>query len=211
MMKIFSVFGGIGEQKALLEALKLIANAQSAGELLVQILKGSSQLDQLHSLKTQSYEAVVELLNKVTSGAVAPSIIPYMLRLVGLEYNITDMIFVLARSSCRYKIRDSREREYLKMELIENNNLVLKALSLIYKMHTADKIAEVKALRNQVKLIEEEGDEIKERMLNFAYKSKGDFKSFYHITNLAYLSDDVLDRCEDTADTLMNIIVSVAT
>lgn len=210
-MSILSGLGGVGEERILLEARVIIANSQKASRLLGTAAEGAPGLDEMHALKTKSYEEVLRLSNSVTSGAVAPNLIPDMLRLFGLEYKIVDMLFVLARSQTRYKLRNAAARRYVAGRIAATNGLAVQALASIYTMHTEDRLERVKRLRNGVRLIEEEGDEIKEALLSYAYNSRQDFKAFYHIIDLAYLADDVLDSCEDAADMLMSIMLSVST
>ena len=210
-MGVFPNLTGIGEQKVFVSARKLISNSQKSSRLFEEILSGSVNLDKLHELKSQSYEELFNLSNSITSGGVSPNLIPDLLQLLVLEYRIMDMIFVLSRSFARYRLKNPSQRRYVVEKLRANNELVSKAIAEIYIMHTVDRLDEIKRLRSRVKLIEEEGDEIKEDMLNYAYNTKTDYKTFYHIINLAYISDDVLDSCEDAADMLMNIMLSIAT
>ncbi len=210
-MGIISSINGIGEQKVMLDSRKLMGTAQKGSRMLEKVLKGDQNLDRLHELKSQSYEEVFNLSNSITSGAISPNLIPDMLQLIGLEYKVVDMIFVLSRSLTRYRIRNPGAKRYVNEKISASNELVAKAISAIYLMHTEDKIDSIKRLRNQVKLIEEQGDEIKEDLLKYAYGKKMDYKEFYHVTNLAYISDDVLDACEDAADMLMNIMLAIAT
>lgn len=210
-MGFLSDMSKIGEQKVFLSTRKLISNSQSASRMLDRVLRGSSNIDKIHALKSNSYEEVFNLSNSITSGAIAPNVIPDMLQLINLEYNIVDMIFILARSLTRYRIKNAAQRKYVTERINATNELVAKALAAIYIMHTEDRLDNIKRLRSQVKLIEEQGDEIKEEMLSYAYSSRMDFKTFYHITNLAFVSDDVLDSCEDTADMLLNIMLAIVT
>ena len=210
-MRIFSGLAEVGEQKVLIQMRKLISNAQNASKLLYGVLDGSSSLERIHELKSESYEEVVNFSNTITSGAVSPNVIPDMLQLVELEYKITDMIFVLARSFTRYKLINPAQNKFVRLKIKATNELAEKALGVLYDMHSAGRIEDIKRMRGKVRIIEEEGDEVKEEMLNYAYSTKTDFKAFYHLINLSYISDDVLDNCEDTADVLMNIVISVAT
>ena len=210
-MGIFPRLTEVGEQRVLIETRKLIGNAQKASKQLCGIVDGSSDLEKIHELKSSSYEEVVKFSNTITSGAVSPNVIPDMLQLVGLEYNIIDMVFVLSRSFTRYRLSNPVQRRFVKGKIAATNALAEDALSVLYAMHSAGRIDDIKRMRSRVKLLEEEGDEIKEEMLNYAYNAKTGFKTFYHIINLAYIADDVLDSCEDTADMLMNIMLSVAT
>ncbi len=208
-MKLFSNLDGIGEKELFGSTRKIISHAQRAVELLDAVIRGSKDFTKMHELKKRSYEEVVRLSNSITSGTISPNLISDMLELLKLEYKIVDIIFVLGRSATRYRIGDAKSRRYLESRLLENNRLVSEALATIYGMHTEESLDRIRNLRKEVKEIEEQGDDIKEDMLNYAYSAKLDFKSFYHIQNLAYLSDDILDSCEDAADMIMNIMFSV--
>ena len=208
-MKLFSNFNGIGEKELFESTRRIISHAQRASELLDGVIRGSGDFTKMHDIKRRSYEEAVRLSNSITSGTISPNLISDMLELLKLEYKIVDMIFVLGRSAARYRMGDAKARRYLESKLLENNRLVSEALDTLYGMHSEDRLDRIRKARKEVKEIEERGDEIKENLLNYTYASKLDFKSFYHIQNLAYLSDNILDSCEDTADMIMNIMFSV--
>ncbi len=210
-MGIFSGLGGIGEQRIFMSARKLIETSQKGSRMFDQVVAGSLDIEKIHALKSQSYDDASNLSNSITSGAVSPNLIPDMLSLINLEYKVIDLLFVLAKSFKRHRLDNAVHRRYITDQLVANNRLVARSLEALYAMHTVGKIDEIKKLRNRVKLLEEEGDEIKEDMLSYAYSAKTDYKSFYHMTDLAYLSDDLLDSCEDTAEMVANIMLSIAT
>ena len=85
------------------------------------------------------------------------------------------------------------------------------AIKLLHKMHGTDEIRKLKGLRHRVKALENDGDVIKDAMLDFAYSSKAGFKDFYFIIDAAYLSDDILDSCEDASDIFISIMTSIIT
>ena len=69
----------------------------------------------------------------------------------------------------------------------------------------------MRELRHRIKAIENKGDAVRDSLLDYAYKANVGFKGFYHITDLAYLYDDILDDCEDSSDIFMSIVLALAT
>jgi len=134
-----------------------------------------------------------------------------MILMTGKEENITDSIFKLARQLSRYKIRNKKAGRYVKSRLLEFNRLANEAIAMIGDMHTTGSITKMRALRSKIKVIENDGDAVRDALLDFAYNSKTEFKEFYHIVDLAYIYDDILDDCEDSSDIFMSIILSMIT
>ena len=65
--------------------------------------------------------------------------------------------------------------------------------------------------RTEIEKYERKVDDVKDAMLNYAYAAKLNYKQFAHTTDIAYLGDNILDSCEDSADRLLGIMLSIAT
>ena len=78
-------------------------------------------------------------------------------------------------------------------------------------MYAQGNVGTLRTLREAIENLEETVDGIKDGLLDFAYTESADFRSFYHIIQVARLADNILDGCEDSADALLTIISSIIT
>ena len=200
-----------GEHKLFVRSRTIVHHAQTANSLLKSIINGKVvELDDLKKIEEASDAEVFQLVNSITSGGVAPNLMDDTLRFVNLEDDIVDNIYNLGRQWSRYKTNPVLAK-YIRERLNEANNLTDKALKLLYEMHSANSIETVRRLRREISRIEGEGDEIKDDMIDYAYKSKLDYKSFYHLVEVAHKSDDILDSCQDASDAYTSIMLSILT
>jgi uncharacterized protein Yka (UPF0111/DUF47 family) len=204
-----SVFRNGFEKSIMGESSRIIVHAINANMELRKVINGSGSIKRIKEIEEESDKAVFRISNSITSGGMPPNIIPDLLRFMDFEDNIVDSIFNMARAYARYTIKDKKINDYLQKQLIAMNGLSESALDILLKMHKATTIETAHRLRYEIEKYEQRGDEIKDAMLAYAYNSKMDYKAFNHILDMAYLSDDVQDNCEDVADRLVTIFVSI--
>ena len=209
-MKFFGLFD-VGERKVFDKARNVIEHSKKANALLLRIINGSNDIHQMKRITQESDDEVFDISNSITSGAIAPNLIDDMLGFVKQEDSIVDNIYNLSKAYVRYKSPSKAANKYIKANLTASSKLVGDALALLYKMHALDRIDDIKKLRAEVRRIEQESDDLRDEMLTYAYKSRIGFKTFDHITGLAYLADDVLDSCQDSSDMYMSIMLSILT
>lgn len=206
------ILGGGSEKRILDRGIGIIDKAVAENKLLVNILNGYDDLERTKEIEKLADREVFEISNAITSGAIAPNLIDDMLRFTNKEDDIVDSIFNLARAMGRYRADNNTINVYVKENLLRHCELVSSALNLLYEMHKTETLAQARAIRLKIEEVEQKGDEIKDAMLDYAYKSKEvDFRSFYYIQSAAYLSDDILDACEDTADMIVSIMRAILT
>ena len=210
-MSILSKVFNSGEHEIFIRTSSIPKIAMKANDNLKKVIDGSNDLGRLRSLQDESSKEMFSISSAITSGSIAPNIIDNMLSLVGSEEEITDSIFNLSRQMVRHRLKEKEHKEYVNRNMSKMNELAGKAIRYLYQMHFSPDIDEIKRLRSEIKLLEHEGDRIKESMLDFTYSSAKDFKSFYHMIHLARMSDDILDACEDSSDTMMSIMLSITT
>jgi uncharacterized protein Yka (UPF0111/DUF47 family) len=210
-MKFLDNLIKIGEQEMFLRTRRMIRRAETSVNLLDKVIGGSGDVSRIAEIKEESYLDLLDISKSITSGAIAPNLITDMLSLISLENDIVDTIFNVARSLVRFKVSDSQSKKFMTNSLKEASALMHSALGILYRLHGTSDFSEMRKYQQEISRIEEEGDEVKERMLSYAYNSRTDFKTFYHLINLAYLSDNVLDACEDIADMYVSIMLSIAT
>ncbi len=206
------IFNGSSEKRVLDRCKKIVDHAVVANKMLLGIINGSKSLDKIRAVEHGSDKEVFDISNSITSGAIAPNLIDDMIRLADNEDSIVDNIFNLSRMIARYRGRNSKEDRYTKENLLRMQKLINAALVLLYEMHKAQTVEQAKKVRLKIEAVEQEGDEIKDAMLDYAYKTRDiDFKSFYYIQEVAHRADDVLDGCEDTSDMILSIMRSIVT
>ena len=199
------------EQKAFERSKNIIMHATKANALLKDIVNGSSNISGVRKLGKESDKEVFEIVNSITAGAIAPNLIEPMRRFVRREDEIVDHMFSLARALVRYRIKDKRVSSYANRRLMELNGLTYAALKDLHEMQKSDEIKAIGKLRTKIVDIEQAGDDIKDEMLTFAYSSKIDYKTFNHLLDVAYLTDDILDACEGASDMYFSIMLSILT
>jgi uncharacterized protein Yka (UPF0111/DUF47 family) len=201
-----------GEHKFFVRARNVIHHAQTANALLKNVINEKVvDMTDLKKIEAASDAEAFDLVNSITSGGVAPNLMDDMLRFVDLEDDIVDTIYNLGRALMRFKSRSASVNRYTKEQLNAANKLIDKALRLLYELHTSDNIATVRRIRREIERVEQDGDEIKDGMIAYAYKSKMDYKSFYNTIELAHMADDILDACEDASDAYTSIMLSILT
>ena len=204
---------GDGSERSIFKSSSaVIKHAIKANKNLVEVVNGNDKFcTAIRSIAHESDNEVFNLSSAITSGGVAPNLIDDMMRFVDTEDKIVDNIFTLSRALCRYKIKDKKAAAFVKKRLLNTTDLIDQSLQVLLKMHSAETIAEMRKLRSKIEEYEQTDDEIKESLLDFAYDSKLDYKTFYQVTTVAYLSDDIVDNCEDSSDMLLSIMLSILT
>ena len=212
MSIIDRILGGSSEKQIMDRGKKIIEHAVAANKVLVKIIKGSKDLDEIKRLERLPDNEVFEISNSITSGAVAPNLIDDMIRFIDMEDSIVDTIFNLSRAIVRYKGKNRKVNKYITENLLSLTDLIDSGLVLLREMHNADTVAEAQKIRQRIEVVEQNGDEIKDAMLDYAFESKDlDFRSFYYVQSAAYLADDILDGCEDTSDMILSIMRGILT
>ncbi len=199
-----------GEEGVLSKEMALVHISLRANGILGDVIKKQGSVEKLAALEKEAARTSFRMYSLITSGAVAPNLIDNMMTLVTREMDIVDAIFNLSRQLTRYTPRERKARDYLDDHIAEMNGLAQEAIRMLRDMHRADRISRAKRIRMKIKELESEGDAVKDAMLDHAYRSgNGDFRTFYHMIDAAYLADDVLDGCEDSSDILMDIMLSI--
>jgi uncharacterized protein Yka (UPF0111/DUF47 family) len=208
-MSFLKGFFETGEEKAFKNTKGIIRVARKANAVLADIINGDYDITKINKLEKEASSEYFKVSRSITTGAIAPNLIDDMIMIAGKEENIVDSVFKLARQLVRYRIRGSLANKYVREKLLEFNALSNTAIQLLETMHSSESISVMRLSRSRIKVIENQGDAVRDSLLDFAYRTKSNFKEFYHITDLAYIYDDVLDDCEDSSDIFLSIILSM--
>ncbi len=200
-----------GEEKAFSQIRGIVEISRRANGLLKDVIDGNPSLDDLRRLEKETASEYFRVSRLLASGAIAPNLIDDMILMMNKEENITESIFKTSRQLMRYKIKDKAINAYLCKELLIYNKMANDSIILLSRMHTLDNITAMRTTRAKIKLLENTADGVRDALLDYAYNKNTTFKEFYHITNLAYTYDDVLDDCEDASDLFMSVMLSITT
>ena len=211
-MELFDHVFESGEEKIIGRMTEILSIAKRANKEVLRIVnRRSRSIVPSKQMEKESDTKVFTLSSMAASGAVSPNILDDVLNLIDQEDSIVDAIFNLARELLRYSISDKKTSEILKGRLLTILGLAGEALDEFAIMLSTDDVARIRRSREKIEQLEQEGDELKDFLLDFAYKSRMDFKAFYYISEIAHKSDDILDSCENSADIYMSIMDAIAT
>ncbi len=208
-MKFFKKILMSGEEKLFIQAKGLVILAKKSNDEFSKLINKKSTPAKISQLRTRSSKEYFSLSHLIISGSIAPNLIDDMLLLLNKEDNILESIFKISRQYMRYTPKEKEINEYLNDVLLSFNNYANDSIMLLSKMHDAKTLTQVKTYRSKIKEIENEGDRLRDSLLDFAYSSENDFKLFYHIIDLAYMCDDILDACEDSSDLFLSVMLSI--
>ncbi|AAT43913.1 DUF47 family protein [Picrophilus oshimae] len=191
-------------------------------EYLIEMLKNyQSDLNNYNSMirdnEKASDEMDVNLRHDVTSGAISSNLMDNILLLIEKCDDIVDKTYYVSREIKRYilnhKFIDDEENiiKYTYGRFIDILNKNIEALNVVKSILNENDINAMKEHRKTIESIEEEVDNIKDSVIDFSYKSSNtvSYITFEHINTLAHKLDDMLDDCEDIADLVFTIMLSV--
>jgi uncharacterized protein Yka (UPF0111/DUF47 family) len=190
----------------------IIETAMEANKELQKLVEGKiKSIDRMRDLEMESDRKVFRLSSAISSGAISPNVIDDLLVLTHKEDNIVDSMYNLAREELRYGIPDKKTAAMLKQNVLTMLVMVGSALQVMKEMLSSDDVAKIRAFRKEIEVLEQDGDDIKDALLDYEYKTSMDYKTFLHIEEVAHKADDILDSCEDSADMFLSIMLSIMT
>ena len=210
-----------GEKDAFLRIQDLAGLAEEALQLLVKILARPSNglkdietyTERINVLEkdgdaiTQSFE---EMLGR---GSMTASLDYDFGRLADNVDSILDRAHGLSRQLRRVTRRPLREAKEFDMDirkeqisLIEIGLAQLQMFRRLLNVAGSDRDRAIE-LDREIERLEEQGDDVKDSMLDEIYGSweKLDYASFHNYLETTIEADDILDLCEDASDLVMAI------
>ncbi len=209
-MSIIDRFLQGGEEVVFKESSRLAETALRANSSLKSFVKSGRGISAIKEIELEGDRQHFALINTITSGAVAPNVLDNLLELADHEDEIIDFIYNLARELSRFKV-SSRLSRSVNRSVEGTCELADSAIKILVKMHHHDGLESARRMREEIAKLEEKSDEIKESMIDSAYDTNVDFKSFHHLIEVARISDDILDACQDASDSLLTILSSIIT
>lgn len=208
---MFNKFFDSGEHRLVKQCSAVVRMALEANtELREQIQKGKLDVKRMRELERGADTRVFKLASLITTGAIAPNVIDDFLVFVRKEDDIVDSIFNLSREMDRYTMRPKLEKR-VRGDILKILDLTQLAITELELMLKTDNMKNIARHRSAIERYEETGDDIKDSLFRYAYKTELNFKEFNHIIEAGHKADNILDSAEGVADYFMNIMSSVTT
>ena len=219
-----------GEKDAFLRIQELAGLGEESLELVVKILSssgngtGNGSHNGLHDIEicTERINILEKMGDKITQsfeemlgrGSITASIEYDFGRLADNVDSILDRAHALSRQLLRVTRRPLREATEFdaanRKEMIHLIEIGLTQLRAFRKLLTVAGTNRNEAieLARQIEQLEEEGDDVKDAMLDELYGSweKLDYASFHNYLETTIEADDILDLCEDASDLVIAVM-----
>jgi len=219
-----------GEKDAFLRIQELASLGEESLELLVKILSssgnstGNGTHNGLHDIEicTERINVLEKMGDKITQsfeemlgrGSITASIEYDFGRLADNVDSILDRAHGLSRQLRRVTRRPLREAKDFdtanRKEMIHLIEIGLTQLRAFRKLLTIAGTNRNQAidLAREIERLEEQGDDVKDAMLDELYGSweKLDYASFHNYLETTIEADDILDLCEDASDLVIAVM-----
>lgn len=219
-----------GEKDAFLKIQELAGLGEESLELLVKILSSSGNgtsngsHNGLHDIEicTERINLLEKMGDKITQsfeemlgrGSITASIEYDFGRLADNVDSVLDRAHALSRQLRRVTRRPLREAKEFDTKnrkemthLIEIGLTQLRAFRRLLTVAGTNRTEAIELAR-EIEQLEEEGDDVKDAMLDELYGSweKLDYASFHNYLEITIEADDILDLCEDASDLVIAVM-----
>ena len=215
-----------GEKDAFLRIQELAGLGEESLELLVKILSCSTNgshngltdveayTERINVLEKQGDQIVQSFEEMLSKGSVSAALDYDFERLADNVDSILDRAHALSRQLRRVTRRPLREAKEFDasfrkehVRLIEIGLSQVHAFRRLLSLAGSDRAGTVELAR-RIESLEEEGDDVKDGMLDQIYGSweRLDYASFHNYLELTIKADDILDLCEDASDLVMAVM-----
>ncbi len=214
-----------GEKDAFLRIQELAGLGEESLELLVKILSCSTNGSHSGLTDIEAYTERINVLEKegdkivqsfeemLSRGSVSASLDYEFDRLADNVDSILDRAHALSRQLRRVTRRPLREAKEFdtsfrkeQIRLIETGLTQVRTFRKLLELAGSDR-SQTMDLARKIESLEEEGDDVKDSMLDQIYGSweKLDYASFHNYLETTIKADDILDLCEDATDLVIAV------
>lgn len=215
-------FFQLGERDAFTRIDELAGLGEESLHLLVKILtnspNGLSDIDtctnRISVLEKQGDKIVQSLEEMFGRGSISAILMREFERLADSVDSVLDRAHALSRQIRRVTKRPLREAKQFdsiirteQVRLIEIGLRQLQSLRRLFNAAGSDMNQSLE-LAKEIERLEEQGDDVKDNMLDEIYGSWEilDYASFHNYLETTIEADDILDRCEDASDLVIAIL-----
>ncbi|ACB40549.1 DUF47 domain-containing protein [Pyrobaculum neutrophilum] len=191
------------------ESLKLLQDVVATRNLDRSVV--DEALRKATALEREGDEVIRELVDKVTQGAVVPTITNIILILLDSVDNVLDLIYFAIKEVKRGYHLWAKDQIYsiVSSEIKEMLDLTKSMMEYLNTMLDVEKPEELRRYARLISSLEEEIDEIKENILDKIYGLELDAVEFNHLVSLVYTADKIADSIQDAAYNLTTALASV--
>jgi len=215
-----------GEKDAFLLIQELAGLGEESLELLVKILSCSNNgshnslaeveasTERINVLEKEGDKIVQSFEEMLGKGSISASLDYEFERLADNVDSILDRAHALSRQLRRVTRRPLREAKEFDaafrkdpIRLIEIGLTQLQAFRKLLGLAGSDR-TQAMDLARKIESLEEQGDDVKDAMLDEIYGSweKLDYASFHNYLETTIEADDILDLCEDASDLVIAVM-----
>ena len=222
-MKLSEIKGifEIGERKTFLELSEIIEIGRKANSIVIEMIKDGTSLvaatQDIRSLEKQSDQLSLNIKENILVAAVNPLLLDNILECVDLADSIVDNYHFVSKELNRIaKVKFSEDfvarGPDLRTTLQKMLDLADQAMVIIIRILKATNMSKTAELRANIELVEEEGDNLKDNSFDLLYASAPNmhYLQFIHFSEILHKFDDILDSCEDLADSLVSVMAFIS-
>jgi len=215
-------FFQLGERDALVRIDELAGLGEESLHLLVKILSDSPNglsdietcTDRISLLEKQGDKIVQSLEETFGKGSISAILMREFERLADAVDSVLDRAHALSRQIRRVTKRPLRQAKEFdavirkdQVRLVEIGLVQLQHLRKLFSTAGSD-MKQSLELAKQIERLEEQGDDVKDNMLDEIYGSREilDYASFHNYIETTLEADDILDNCEDASDLVIAIV-----
>ena len=216
MIRRVKGFFQLGERDAFTRIDELARLGEESLHLLVKILTNSPNglsdietcTNRISLLEKQGDKIVQSLEEMFGKGSISALLMREFERLADSVDGVLDRAHALSRQIRRVTKRPLREaKEFDAIIRKDQVRLIEIGLRKLFNIAGSD-MRQSLELAKRIELLEEQGDDIKDNMLDEIYGSWEalDYASFHNYLETTIEADDILDRCEDASDLVIVIM-----
>lgn len=222
VMRRVKRFFQLGERDAFARIDELAGLGEESLHLLVKMLTDSPNglsdveacTNRISTLEKQGDRIVQSLEETFGRGSISAILMREFERLADSVDSVLDRAHALSRQIRRVTKRPLRKAKEFdaiirkeQVRLIEIGLVQLQDLRKLFSIAGSD-MKQSLELAKKIEELEEQGDDVKDNMLDEIYGSWEllDYASFHNYLETTIEADDILDRCEDASDLVIAIM-----
>lgn len=212
----------VGEKNVLNQLTEFTDLGGEASDLLKIMLSAEDSLDQLNDeireVERNGDDVAIRVKRDITGGAISSNLMENLVTVTETFDDIIDKAYFISRELRRMNLYH-RERNDTAIDLIGSSyeifsrmlDLIKEALSYVKRMLKASDIDIMRGIREDIEVLEEKGDELKDDLIDEIYRVADSisYLVFTHLTGVVHKIDDMLDGCEDISDLVLTINLSL--
>jgi len=211
----------IGERKTFVELAEIVEIGRRANSILFEMVKDGGPLaastEEIGLLEKKSDQLSFKIKEDILVGAINPIVLDNILECVDFADSIVDNYHFVSKELNRIaKVKFSEDFVAhgldVRSPLQKMLDLADQAMMVVLRILKATNLAKTAELRANIEQIEEEGDNLKDNSFDLLYESAPNmhYLQFIHLSEIIHKFDDILDSCEDLADSLVSVMAFIS-